>query len=128
MGPSGMSSWGMLRSIENSERVTQHRLSRGTTKRILRFARPYRRDIVVFLLTVVLAAVIGVATPVLAGHVVNAITGGGSGAATLVVRLALLIAGLAVVDALLSLAQRWYSARIGEGIILDLRTKVYDHV
>ena len=43
-------------------------------------------------------------------------------------RLALFIAGLAVVDALLSLAQRWYSARIGEGIILDLRTQVYDHV
>jgi len=128
MGPSAMSSWGMLRSIQNSERVTQHRLSRGTTKRILRFARPYRSEIVVFLVTVVLDAVIGVATPVLAGHVVNAITGGASGAATLVVRLALLIAGLAVVDAFLSLAQRWYSARIGEGIILDLRTKVYDHV
>jgi ATP-binding cassette, subfamily B, bacterial len=45
-----------------------------------------------------------------------------------VVRLALFIAGLAVIDALLSLAQRWYSARIGEGIILDLRTRVYDHV
>jgi ATP-binding cassette subfamily B protein len=129
MGPSSaMSSWGMLRSIQNSERVTQHRLSRGTTKRILQFARPYRRDIVVFLITVVLDAVIGVATPVLAGHVVNAITGGASGAGSLVVRLALMIAGLAVVDAFLSLAQRWYSARIGEGIILDLRTKVYDHV
>jgi len=128
MGPSAMSSWGMLRSIQNSERVTQHRLSRGSTQRILRFARPYRRDIIVFLVTVVLDAVIGVATPVLAGHVVNAITGDDSGAASLVVRLALLIAGLAVVDAFLSLAQRWYSARIGEGIILDLRTKVYDHV
>jgi ATP-binding cassette subfamily B protein len=130
MGPSmsAGSSWGMLRSIQNSERVAQHQLKRGTTRRILQFARPYRRDIVVFLLTVVLDAGIGVATPVLAGHVVNAITGGGSGAASLVVRLALLIAGLAVVDAFLSLAQRWYSARIGEGIILDLRTRVYDHV
>jgi ATP-binding cassette subfamily B protein len=129
MGPStSMSSWGMLRSIQQSDRVAQHRLSRGTAKRILRFARPYRADIVVFLTTVVIDAVIGVATPVLAGHVVNAITGGGSGAAALVVRLAVLIAGLAVIDAFLSLAQRWYSARIGEGIILDLRTQVYDHV
>jgi ATP-binding cassette, subfamily B, bacterial len=130
MGPSmsSMSSWTMLRSIQNSERVNQHRITRGTTRRILSFARPYRRDIVVFLITVVLDAVIGVATPVLAGHVVNAITGGGSEAATVVVRLALMIAGLAVVDAFLSLAQRWYSARIGEGIILDLRTRVYDHV
>ncbi|MFI7597897.1 ABC transporter ATP-binding protein [Actinoplanes sp. NPDC049681] len=125
---SGGSSWTMLRSIQNSERVTQHRLSRGTTRRILRFARPYRSDITVFLVTVVLAAGIGVATPVLAGHVVNAITTGGSGAASAVIRLALTIAALAVVDAFLSLAQRWYSARIGEGIILDLRTRVYDHV
>ncbi|GAB1690596.1 ABC transporter ATP-binding protein [Krasilnikovia sp. M28-CT-15] len=122
------SSWGMLRSIQNSDRVAQHNLSRGTTRRILTFARPYRRDILVFLVTVVFAAGIGVATPVLAGHVVNAITAGGSEATTLVVRLALAIAALAVVDAFLSLAQRWYSARIGEGIILDLRTQVYDHV
>jgi len=118
----------MLRSIQNSDRVNQHQIKRGTTRRILAFARPYRREIVVFLITVVLAAGIGVASPVLAGHVVNAITGGAAGAATLVVKLALMIAGLAVVDAFLSLAQRWYSARIGEGIILDLRTRVYDHV
>ncbi|WP_433385178.1 ABC transporter ATP-binding protein [Actinoplanes sp. CA-142083] len=123
-----MSSWSMLRSIQNSDRVTQHRLTRGTTRRILRFARPYRRDIAVFLITVVFDALIGVATPLLAGHVVNAITGGGDDAAGVVIRLALAIAVLAVVDALLSLAQRWYSARIGEGIILDLRTRVYDHV
>jgi ATP-binding cassette subfamily B protein len=129
MGPnSSGSSWMMLRSIQNSERVSQHQLSRGTTKRILRFARPYRRDIIVFLITVVFAAGIGVASPVLAGHVINAITAGGSDAAATVIRLAFMIAGLAVVDAFLSLAQRWYSARIGEGIILDLRTKVYDHV
>src|SRR5215213_11952198 len=129
MGPSsGMSSWTMLRSIRDADEVNRHRLTRGTTKRIVRFARPYRRDIAVFLVTVVVAAVIGVATPVLAGHVVNAITTGGGEAASQVVRLALMIAGLAVADAFLSLAQRWYASRIGEGIILDLRTKVYDHV
>src|SRR3954451_6580302 len=104
-----MSSWSMLRSIQNKDRVTQHRLTRGTTRRILRFARPYRRDIAVFLVTVVLDAVIGVATPLLAGHVVNAITGGHAGAGALIVKLALAIALLAVADAFLSLAQRWYS-------------------
>jgi ATP-binding cassette subfamily B protein len=123
-----MNSWMMLRSIQQSDKVAQHRLSRGTTKRIVQFARPYRADITVILITVVIDAVIGVATPVLAGRVVNAITGGGSGAAALVIKIAFVIAGLAVIDSLLSLAQRWYSARIGEGIILDLRTKVYDHV
>jgi ATP-binding cassette subfamily B protein len=128
MSPSSWSSWSMLRSIRDEDEVKRHRLTRGTTRRIVRFARPYRADISVFLVTVVLAAGIGVATPVLAGHVVNAITGGGPDAASAVVRLALLIGGLAVADAFLSLAQRWYSARIGEGIILDLRTRVYDHV
>src|ERR687894_2665004 len=129
MGPSSSwSSWSMLRSIRDEDEVRRHRLTRGTTRRIVRFARPYRADIAVFLVTVVLAAGIGVATPLLAGHVVNAITGGGPDAASTVIRLALLIAGLAVADAFLSLAQRWYSARIGEGIILDLRTRVYDHV
>ncbi|WP_328479011.1 ABC transporter ATP-binding protein/permease [Actinoplanes sp. NBC_00393] len=123
-----MPSWSVLRSIQNADRVREHQVRRGTARRITRFARPYRRDIAVFLVTVVIAAGIGVATPLLAGQVINAITGGGPDAGGTVVRLALLIAGLAVADALLSLAQRWYSARIGEGIILDLRTRVYDHV
>ncbi|WJK44001.1 ABC transporter ATP-binding protein [Solwaraspora sp. WMMA2056] len=128
-GPGGMGvSWSMLRAMRDGDQVRAHRVSRGTTRRIVAFAGPYRRDIVVFLVTVVLAAGIGVATPVLAGSVVNAITAGGADAGTTVVRLALFIAGLAVADALLSLAQRWYAARIGEGIILDLRTRVYDHV
>jgi ATP-binding cassette subfamily B protein len=127
-GGAMMSGWNMLRSMRDSDSVQDHRLTRGTSRRILAFAQPYRRDITVFLVTIVLAAVIGVATPVLAGDVINAITRGQSDAGAVVVRIAFIIAALAVADALLSLAQRWYSARIGEGIILDLRTRVYDHV
>jgi ATP-binding cassette subfamily B protein len=77
---------------------------------------------------VVIDAVIGVATPVLAGSAVNTITAHRPGAAGTVVRIALLIAGLALADAVISLVNRWYSARIGEGVILNLRTRVYDHV
>ncbi|GAB3940284.1 hypothetical protein GCM10027614_23700 [Micromonospora vulcania] len=128
MSSGGMAGWSMLRSMRNRDEVSGHRLQRGVARRIVAFAQPYRRDIIVFLATVVLAAIIGVATPVLAGDVINAINRGGTEAGRLVVRLALFIAALAVADALLSLAQRWYSARIGEGIILDLRTRVYDHV
>jgi ATP-binding cassette subfamily B protein len=117
----------MLRSLSRRDQeVKDHKLAPGTGRRILAFARPYRREISIFLVTVVLSAVIGVATPVLAGRVVNEITGGGTRA--VVVWIAGLIAGLAVVDALLSFVQRWYSARIGESIILDLRTGVFDHV
>jgi ATP-binding cassette subfamily B protein len=128
MGGGGMAGWGMLRSLRNRDEVDEHRLTRGTARRVLAFARPYRAAIAVFLLTVVLSAVIGVATPVLAGEVVTAITSAESDAGAAVIRLALIIAALAILDAMLSLAQRWYSARIGEGIILDLRTQVYDHV
>jgi ATP-binding cassette subfamily B protein len=123
-----MSGWEMLRSIRRKDDLAGRKVGRATAKRILTFARPYRRDIVVFLLAVVIDAVIGVATPVLAGRVVNQISHGGSGAATAVVHTALFIAALAIADSLLSLAQRWYSARIGEGIILNLRTRVFDHV
>jgi ATP-binding cassette subfamily B protein len=123
-----MSSWTMLRAERQRNELKGRRVTRGTWNRIVEFARPYRFDIVVFLVTVVISAGIGVATPVLAGDVINTITRGGPEAGADVVRLALFIAGLAVVDALFSLAQRWYSARIGEGIILNLRTQVYDHV
>ena len=124
--PGGSSSWQMMRSLRQDRSVAKQKLAPGTAKRIFAFAWPYKRELAVFLLAVIAAAVIGVATPVLAGRVVNVITR--DGAPGTVVRIALLIAGLAVLDALLSLVQRWYSARIGEGLILDLRTKVFDHV
>src|ERR671916_1208805 len=103
MGPSSSwSSWSMLRSIRDADEVNKHRLTRGTWRRIVEFARPYRADIAVFLVTVVISAGIGVATPVLAGDVVNTITGGGADAGADVIRIALFIAGLAVADAFLS--------------------------
>jgi ATP-binding cassette subfamily B protein len=95
-------------------------------RRVLGFARPYRRDIGLFLVVVVLSAIAGVATPVLAGRVINTITDGGDQAT--VITIALLIAGLAVFDAGFGLVQRLFSSRIGEGVILDLRREVFDHV
>src|SRR5690349_16822999 len=100
-----MNAWTMLRAERDRDSIATHKLARGTWRRIMRFARPYRLDMSVFLLTVVIGAAIGVATPILAGRVVNTITRGGSGAAAEIVRIAVLIAVLAVVDALLSLAQ-----------------------
>lgn len=120
------SGWGFLRSIRNEEAVKDRTVNRETVRRILRFARPYRRDIGLFLVVVVLSAIAGVATPVLAGRVINAITGGGEQGQ--VVTIALLIAGLAVLDAGFGLVQRLFSSRIGEGVILDLRREVFDHV
>jgi ATP-binding cassette, subfamily B, bacterial len=106
--------------------VIDKQLPPGTYKRVFSFARPYRKELAVFLLIIIADALIGVVTPILAGRVVNQITG--HAAVHVVVDIALIIAGLAVVDAGLSFAQRWYSARIGEGLIYDMRTAVFDHV
>jgi ATP-binding cassette subfamily B protein len=119
--------WRVVSSYRRDRSVTATKLAAGTLRRVVRFALPYRRDLSVFLVTVIADALIGVATPILAGKVVNEIAGRhGSGA--VIVKIALAIGALAVLDSALSLGQRWYSARIGEGLIFDLRTKVFDHV
>src|SRR5262249_16357323 len=114
-------------SYRRDRSVAAKKLAAGTVRRVLGFAAPYRRELSVFLVTVVLDALIGVATPILAGRVINEIAGR-HGSSGVVVRIALAIAVLAVVDSGLSLVQRWYSSRIGEGLIYDLRTRVFDHV
>ncbi|OUS93731.1 ABC transporter ATP-binding protein [Rhodococcus sp. NCIMB 12038] len=100
--------------------------SRTTLRRIARFARPHRRNLAWYLLLSVVTAALAVATPVLAGRVVNAIVGGD--AVSVIVRLAALIAVIAVLESALALWTRWLSASIGEDLILDLRTAVFDHV
>jgi ABC-type multidrug transport system fused ATPase/permease subunit len=100
--------------------------SKATLRRIGGFARPHRTELAWFLLLSVASAVLAVATPILAGRVVDAIVE--SAALEVVVRLAALIALIAVAEAGLGLLTRWLSASIGEGLILDLRTAVFDHV
>jgi ATP-binding cassette, subfamily B, bacterial len=100
--------------------------SRATLARIGRFARPHRRRIGAFLAISVVGAGLAVATPVLAGRVVDAIVGGGP--ASVVVGIALAIAAIAVAEAGVGIVQRWLSSTLGEGLILDLRAAVFDHV
>ncbi|WP_408662055.1 ABC transporter ATP-binding protein [Jatrophihabitans sp.] len=118
--------YSVMRSMRRDSTLSKRALRAGTARRVIAFARPYRLELLFFLVIIVLDALIGVATPVLAGRVVNQITGHGE--VRVVVWIAVIIAGLAVVDAGLSLAQRWYSSRIGEGLIFDLRTSVFNHV
>ncbi|MGY0233045.1 ABC transporter ATP-binding protein [Longispora urticae] len=118
----------MVRAMRREDQLGDRKLAKGSWRRIAAFAGPYRQDITLFLILVVLDAVVGVATPVFAGRVVDAITKPGPGAQKAVITIALIIAGLMLADAFLSITQRWFSSRIGEGIILDLRTQVYDHV
>lgn len=104
----------------------QRAFNRATARRVFEFARPHRRKLVGFVVLSVVTSALAVATPVLAGRVVNAIVDGGREGQ--VTGLALAIAGLAVADAAFGLLGRWLSSRIGEGLILDLRTTVFDHV
>lgn len=115
-------------SMYNAMHAQQERrpFSKATMRRIGGFARPHRAQLGRFLLLSVATAMLAVATPVLAGRVVDAIVQGA--APDVVVRLASLIAVIALAEAGLGLATRWLSARIGEDLILQLRTAVFDHV
>ncbi|MCG3755800.1 MULTISPECIES: ABC transporter ATP-binding protein [unclassified Amycolatopsis] len=101
-------------------------LTRGTVRRVARFARPHWKRLLAFLVLTVISAVLAVTTPVLAGKVVDAIVGGHE--LNVVIWLSVVIAALAILDAGFGLAERWQSSRIGEGIIYDLRVAVFEHV
>src|SRR5918994_880027 len=115
-------------ALESAMQSAQPRrtLSRATLRRILQFARPHRRALVAFVVLSVIGAVLTVLTPVLAGRVVDEITTGRDSGR--VVTIALIIALVALLDGAFGLAERWQSARIGEGVILDLRREVFGHV
>ncbi|MDK1342564.1 ABC transporter ATP-binding protein [Streptomyces sp. 378] len=117
--------WTQLHSVMNAERERRP-FALATLRRIGAFARPHRRRITLFVLLGVGTALLAVATPVLAGWVVDTIVSGGDEGR--VVRLALLIALIAVAEAALGVLGRRLSATLGENLILDLRTAVFDHV
>ncbi|WP_328504808.1 ABC transporter ATP-binding protein/permease [Streptomyces sp. NBC_00457] len=120
-----ITAWTQLQSVMSAQQERRP-LARATLRRIGAFARPHRVRIIRFVGLGVLTALLAVATPVLAGYIVDAIvTGDDEGT---VVRLALLIALIAVVEAALGILGRRLSATLGEGLILDLRTAVFDHV
>ncbi len=104
----------------------QRPFTRATMRRIWGFARPHGRELALFLVGSVAIALLGVATPLLAGRVIDAITQ--AEPFSVVLRLALAIAAIAVAVAALGLWTRKLSALIGEGLIYDLRREVFDHV
>ncbi|WP_417365387.1 ABC transporter ATP-binding protein [Glutamicibacter arilaitensis] len=97
-----------------------------TPKRVLSFAAGYKSRLLVFVLFSILAAVLAVITPVLAGRVVDEIVA--QSGIRIIINLALIMAVIAILDSVVSVVVRWFSSRLGEGIIYDLRTAVFDHV
>ncbi|GAA0234329.1 ABC transporter ATP-binding protein [Saccharothrix mutabilis subsp. mutabilis] len=120
-----VTAWMSLYHMTNAQNDKKP-FSKATLKRIWSFARPRKARLTQYLVVSVVVAVLAVATPVLAGRIVDAIVHGSS--YEVVLGLAGLIAGIAIAEAALGLFARWLSASIGEDLILDLRTTVFDHV
>jgi ATP-binding cassette, subfamily B, bacterial len=121
-----MSNWGLMRRMSQDPDIAQHQLSPGVVWRVLRFAKPYRLLIAVFVVLVVILAALAVAPPLLFKEIID--QGVLQGDRRVVIIVSLTLAGVAVLQAVLGLVQRWFSSTIGEGLIFDLRTQVFDHV
>ena len=121
-----MSGWQMMRSLTQDDAVKSTKLAPGTARRVLSYAAPYRGRIAVFLALVVIDAVLVIATPLLLKQIVD--QGVAQHDKQRVITLAVLVAVIGLLDAALSVAQRWLSAGLGEGLIYDLRRQVFSHV
>ncbi len=115
-----------MRSMQRDRSLLEHRIKRGTLARVVVFARPYRGVLVVFLGAVVLDAVVSSVSPLVLRAIID--DGIAHHREGLIIGLSLLTAGLAIFDAVLSLAERRISSVIGEGLIFDLRARVYQHI
>lgn len=118
--------WMMYRSMTQDQSVKNIKLKPGTLARIVSFARPYKRAVVLFLSTVILDAVLVITTPLLLSRLIDdgVIPKNGS----VVTIIAFTIAALAILDAVMNIVGRWFSSQIGEGLIFDLRSQVFEHV
>ena len=118
--------WMSFRSLTQDQSVKDQKLKPGTVKRIASYALPYKNSLILFLITVIIDALLVVSTPLLLRKLID--DGVVPGDPNLVTRLALLVGVIALADALVSMIGRWFSARIGEGLIFDLRTQVFTHI
>jgi ATP-binding cassette subfamily B protein len=118
--------WMTHRSMTADPSVKEQKLKPGTVKRIFSFARPYRKSIIIFLATVVVDAGLVVATPLLLKRLID--EGVIPKDPSVVTNLAILVGLLAIADAGFNMLGRYFSSRIGEGLIYDLRSLVFAHV
>lgn len=126
MEPRGRGMRKFMGSFSKDPSIKNARIERETFKRILKFAAPYRTYLIIFLILIILDAAIGVVNPLLYKTIIDkGILGKNT---DLIIKVAFLVGFLSIADAILSFAQRYFSARIGEGLIFDMRTKVFSHI
>jgi ATP-binding cassette subfamily B protein len=116
----------MMRGFRMDPAITKQKLKPGTVRRIAAYARPYRWYLAIFLLMTGIDALITVVNPLLLREIID--QGILRRNDRLVIVIAIVVAAVAIFDAALGFAIRFFSARIGEGLIYDLRTQVFDHV
>ena len=115
-----------FRSMTADPSVKSQKLKPGTIPRIISYGAPYKKQIAIFLVTVIIEALLVISSPLLLRELIDkGVVPKDSG---LVTKLALLVGLLAVIDALFNIFGRWFSARIGEGLIYDLRSEVFAHI
>lgn len=118
--------WGLMRSMSRGDEVTSTPLPPGTARRVLGYAKPFTRTIVAFLVLVSVGSLTVVAVPLLLQRLID--DGVIPQDREVVITISLLVAAIAIVEAVTTLIQRWLSARIGEGLIHHMRTEVFEHV
>jgi ATP-binding cassette, subfamily B, bacterial len=126
MGGGGRGGYGLMRSMRLDDKVKGHKLPKGIVKRIGTFAKPYTAPLVLFLVLIVIDALVGAVNPLFTRAIINELVGPKN--ATVVVELAVAMAALSIFDAGLGLWERWISSRVGEGLIFDMRNKVFNHI
>jgi ATP-binding cassette subfamily B protein len=122
----GRANISMMRSFRQDPTVTQQKLKPGTVRRIIGYAKPYKLYLSLFLVATILDSLITVVNPLLLRVIIDKGILGHREAIVAVIAGA--VAAVAAFDAFLGFTTRWYSARIGEGLIYDLRTEVFSHV
>ena len=121
-----MSMYMMMRRMSQDPDIAQHQLSPGVVWRVLRFAKPYRFLIAIFVALVVVMSALSVAPPLLFKQIID--EGILQGDRRVVIIMSVTVAALFLLQAVINVVQRWFSSRIGEGLIFDMRTQVFDHV
>ena len=123
---SGMSARSAMRSLTRDPAVKDLKLKTGTIPRILEFAKPFKLYLFLFLLTIIADSFLTVASPLLLKSLIDKGVIPKDG--RVVTTLALIVGVIALVDTAVNLASRWFSSRIGEGLIYEMRTQVFAHI
>jgi ATP-binding cassette, subfamily B, bacterial len=110
----------------DSDSLKGAKLGRGTARRVWKFARPYRGTIALFLTAILVAALLALVPPLVTRAILD--TAIPDGNKRLIFWLAAAAVGAALGDAVLQILQRWCSARVGEGLIADLRRALFAKV